>query len=138
MGKQSNVVPMGKREFKDKVFDYTFSREWSYKGEMPAVIDFYADWCAPCKQVAPILGDLSVEYEGRVKFYKINTEKDPEVAKAFGISSIPTLLFIKPGDKPFMVRGVQTARALRNSIDRIVAGEKGGFLQNILSLGRKG
>lgn len=137
MGKQNNVIPMSKREFKDKIHDYTFSREWSYKGEMPAVIDFYADWCAPCKMVAPILGDLSVEYEGRVKFYKINTEKDPEVAKAFGISSIPTLLFIKPGDKPFMVRGAQSARSLRNNIDRIVIGDKGNFLKNILSFGRK-
>jgi len=130
----SKVIAIGKREFKDKIYDYTFSKEWSYKGDSPAVIDFYADWCRPCKMVAPILGDLSEEYDGQVKFYKVNTEKDPELAKAFGISNIPTLMFIKPGEKPFMVRGAQSSRALKGYVDRIVPGEKGGFLKRLLGI----
>ena len=101
----SHVVNLGKREFKEKIYDYTFSKEWKYKGDLPAVVDFYADWCAPCKMVSPILNDLSVEYAGKINVYKVNTEKDPEVSKAFGVSSIPTLLFIAQTGKPTVVRG---------------------------------
>lgn len=129
------VITLNKREFKEKIFDYTYTREWHYKGEMPAVIDFYADWCMPCKMVAPLLNQLSQEYDGRVKFYKVNTEKDPEVAKVFGISSIPTLLFIAPTGSPTVVRGAQSIGSLRKNIDRIVQDKKdnGGFLKKLFS-----
>jgi thioredoxin 1 len=136
--KKSKVIALNKKEFKDKIFDYSFSKDWSYKGGMPAVIDFYADWCGPCKVVAPILNQLSVEYEGKVKFYKVNTEKDPQVAKVFGITSIPTLLFIEPEKNPVMVRGAQSIQSLRKNIDNILPKEKGGFLKNLLSFNRKG
>ena len=129
---------MNKRAFKEKIYDYTFSKEWEYKGDLPAVIDFYADWCKPCKVVAPIINQLSEEYDGRVNFYKLNTEKDPEVAKVFGISSIPTILFIAPGDKPFMVRGAQPKFMLRKNVEKILPGGERGFsLKNIFSIGRK-
>ena len=131
---KTKVITLNKREFKDKIYDYSYSKEWNYKGELPAVIDFYADWCRPCKMVAPILGDLAVEYDGKVRFYKVNTEKDPELAKAFSISSIPTIMFIAPGEKPFMVRGAQSARALKSNIDRILPGEKGGLLKRLLGI----
>ncbi len=122
--KSSKVITLNKREFKEKIFNYSVSKEWSYKGDMPAVIDFYADWCGPCKMVAPLLNQLSTEYDGKVKFYKVNTEKDPEVAKVFGISSIPTLLFIAPTGSPTVVRGAQPIGSLRKNIERILPGEK--------------
>jgi thioredoxin 1 len=129
-----NVITLTKREFKDKIFDYSLSKEWKYKGDIPAVIDFYADWCAPCKALAPILNDLSTEYAGKIKVYKINTEKDPEVAKAFGVSSIPTLLFIAQSGKPIVVRGAQSRQSLKSNIERILPNEGKHFLGKLLSL----
>jgi thioredoxin len=139
MGSNSgNVKLLNKREFKQKIYDYTFSKEWEYKGDIPAVIDFYADWCKPCKVVAPIIDQLSEEYEGRVNFYKLNTEKDPEVAKVFGISSIPTIFFIGMEGKPVMVRGAQPKFMLKRNIERMLPGEGKGFsLKNLFSFGKK-
>ena len=131
--KNGKVITLNKKEFKAKIFDYSFTKEWNYKGEIPAVIDFYADWCMPCKMVVPLLNQLSEEYDGRVKFYKINTEKDPEVAKLFGISSIPTLLFIAHAGNPTVVRGAQSIGALRKNIERILPDAKPGFLKRLFS-----
>jgi len=132
----SKVTTLNKREFKSKIFDYTYTREWEYKGDMPAVVDFYADWCKPCKFVSPLLDQLSMEYEGKVNFYKINTEKDPEVSKVFGISSIPTLLFIAKEGKPVVVRGAQPIGALRKNVEKILPGEKKSFLSGLFSFKR--
>lgn len=133
---RSRVVTLGKRDFKARVFDYAPGREWKFAGDRPAVIDFYADWCAPCKMVSPILDELSVEYEGRVRFYKVNTEKDPEVAKAFGISSIPTLLFAGMEGKPVVLRGAQPKQALVKQLGMILPGEKKGLLSRLFSSGK--
>ena len=91
--------------FREKVFDYKTEKEWKYKGKLPCIIDFYADWCGPCKMVAPILDELSKEYEGKIKIYKVNTEEEQELAAMFEIMSIPTMLFIAPGEEPKGVRG---------------------------------
>ena len=130
----AHVVHLNKREFKEKIFDYSSSKEWKYKGDLPAVIDFYADWCAPCRMVAPILDDLSMEFAGKIKVYKINTEKDPEVSKAFGISSIPTLLFIPQSGKPIVIRGAQSRQSLKSNIERILPKEEKRFINRLLSL----
>ena len=137
--KNGKVILLNKREFKDKIYDYSNSKDWKYKGDLPAVIDFYADWCMPCKMVAPLLNQLSKEYEGQVKFYKVNTEKDPEVARAFGVSSIPTLLFIAPTGNPTVVRGAQSISSLRKNVEKIIPSSKeaGSFLKNLFSLGKK-
>ena len=136
--KTSKVKSLNKREFKQKIYDYSFSKEWAYKGDKPAVIDFYADWCQPCKVVAPMLDQLSEEYEGEVNFYKLNTEKDPAVAKAFNISSIPTILFIPMEGKPVAVKGAKPRFILKKNIEKILPREKNGFsLKNLLSFGRK-
>jgi thioredoxin 1 len=136
--KSGKVITLNKREFKEKIFNYSVSKDWDYKGEMPAVIDFYADWCGPCKVVAPLLNLLSAEYDGKVKFYKVNTEKDPEVAKVFGISSIPTLLFIASTGNPTIIRGAQPIGSLRKNIERILPGEKEekSFLKSLFSFKR--
>lgn len=90
------------QEFKDLVFDYTKEQEWKYNGKLPAIIDFYADWCGPCKMVAPVLEELSSEYEGKLNIYKVDTEKEQELAAVFGIQSIPTFLFIPAEGQPMM------------------------------------
>ena len=83
-----------KQLFLDNIFDYEKKKEWDFQGELPCVIDFYADWCGPCKLVSPVLEELSDEYQGKVNFYKIDTEAEQELAAVFGIRSIPSLLFI--------------------------------------------
>ncbi len=88
-----------KEKFKELFFDYETEREWNYKPEVPAVIDFYADWCGPCKMVAPIFEELSNEYEGKLNVFKVDTEVERELASIFGIRSIPSLLFVPTMDK---------------------------------------
>jgi thioredoxin 1 len=109
---------LSKQDFLDKVFNYEENSDWSYKGELPAVIDFYADWCGPCKMIAPVIDDLSQEYAGRVSFFKIDTEKEQELAMAFGIQSIPSLLFIPKEGKPQMAAGALPKGTLKEIIDR--------------------
>ena len=94
-----------KQDFLDKVFDFENETEWNYKGDKPAIIDFYADWCGPCKMVAPILEELSEEYKDKLHIYKIDTDKEQELAGAFGIQSIPSILFVPVDDTPQMAAG---------------------------------
>jgi thioredoxin len=91
--------------FKQKVFNYEKNNEWKFEGDKPAIIDFYADWCSPCKMVAPILEELAKEYEGKLNIYKVDTEAEQELAAVFGIRSIPSLLFIPLNDQPQMAMG---------------------------------
>lgn len=94
-----------KESFLNKIFDYENNQDWDYKGDKPAIIDFYADWCGPCKMVAPIMEELSEEYEGLVDIYKIDTEAEQELAAVFGIRSIPSILFIPVEGQPQMAAG---------------------------------
>ena len=107
-----------KQSFLEKIFNYEENSEWKYEGELPAVIDFYADWCGPCKMIAPVIEDLSQEYDGKVNFYKIDTEAEQELAMAFGIQSIPSLLFIPKEGRPQMAAGALPKASLKEIIDR--------------------
>ena len=109
--------------FKEKVFDYVQNEEWSFKGEKPAIIDFYADWCQPCKTIAPILEELDTEFEN-VDFYKINTEEQNELAATFGIQSIPSILFIPLDGMPQMALGALPKETFREAIGQVLFGEK--------------
>ena len=91
--------------FKEKVFNYTDNKEWKFEGDLPCIIDFYADWCGPCKMVAPVLEELSSEYEGKMNVYKVDTEAQQELAQAFGIQSIPSILFVPKDGQPQMSDG---------------------------------
>lgn len=99
------VEYLTKETFKNKIFDFETKQEWDFKGELPCVIDFYADWCGPCKAVAPVLDELSKEYDGKLHIYKVNTEEQRELASAFGIQSIPSILFVPMTGDPQMAMG---------------------------------
>lgn len=105
------------QDFKDKIFDYENEQEWKYKGSLPAIVDFYADWCGPCKMIAPILEELAAEYKDRLIIYKVDTEKETQLATLFGIQSIPTLLFIPTAAQPMMQPGALPKTALKQIIE---------------------
>lgn len=111
------TVQLSAQKFKEEVFDYTNEKEWNYKGSKPAIIDFYADWCGPCKMVAPIFEELSDEYKDDITIYKVDTEKEQELAGAFGIQSIPSILFIPKEGQPMMQRGALPKNTLQKVID---------------------
>jgi len=94
-----------KETFKQKVFNFEENKEWKYEGKRPAIIDFYADWCAPCRMVAPILEELKDEYGDKLEIYKIDTEAEQELSAMFGIRSIPSLLFVPVEGQPQMAMG---------------------------------
>lgn len=103
-------------DFKEKVFDYESKKEWEFKGDKPAIIDFYADWCGPCKMVAPIFEELSNEFQ-EVDIYKVDTEAEPQLSAMFGIRSIPSILFIPTdGRQPMMQAGALPKNALEDII----------------------
>jgi thioredoxin 1 len=99
------VVHLTTQEFKEKVFNFELSKEWKYEGTLPAIIDFYADWCMPCKMVAPVLEELAQEYAGQIVVYKVDTESEQELASVFGIQSIPTILFVPKEGQPQAAMG---------------------------------
>lgn len=104
-------------DFKEKVFNYEEEQEWKYKGAVPAIIDFYADWCGPCRMVAPVLEELSEEYEGQLVIYKVNTEKEEELSSLFGIRSIPTFLFIPLSGNPMIQAGALQQKTFQEIIE---------------------
>jgi thioredoxin len=103
--------------FKTKVFNYDTNSEWKFEGELPCVIDFWAPWCGPCRMVAPVIEELSKEYEGKVDFYKVNTDEEQELAAVFGIRSIPSLLFVPKTGKPRMAIGALPKAALKDAVE---------------------
>lgn len=105
-----------KETFKTKVFDFEKNQEWKFEGTRPCIIDFYADWCGPCKMVAPILEELSKEYEGKVDIYKVDTEKEQELSAVFGIRSIPSILFVPMDAQPQMAAGALPKHAFQQAI----------------------
>ncbi len=107
---------LSKQTFLEKVFNYEQNKEWKFEGDKPCLIDFYADWCGPCKMVAPVLEELSEEYKDMVNIYKVNTEREQELAAAFGIQSIPSLLFVPMGEKPQMAMGALPKQQLVDAI----------------------
>jgi len=106
--------------FKEKVFNYETNKEWKYEGDLPCIIDFYADWCGPCKIVAPVLEELSEEYDGKMHVYKVNTEEERELAAIFGIQSIPSLLFVPKEGQPQMAMGALPKDTLKHAFKEVL------------------
>ncbi len=108
---------LNKETFRDKIFNYEKNKEWKYEGSLPALVDFWAPWCGPCRLVGPVIDELSKEYHGKVNFYKVNTEEEQELAGMFGIQSIPSLLFIPMGGEPKMALGALPKKELKKIIE---------------------
>ena len=118
------TIHLTKAEFLSKVANFeTNPTEWKYLGDKPALIDFYADWCGPCKAIAPVLEELAAEYGDRIYIYKINTETEPELSAVFGIRSIPSLLFVPMNAQPQMAAGALPKQQLKEAIDNLLLKE---------------
>lgn len=115
------TIQLTKSDFLKKVADYEKSpSEWKYLGDKPAIIDFYADWCGPCRMVAPVLEELAQKYQGKIHVYKVNTEQEEELAAVFGIRSIPSLLFAPMEGRPQIARGALPKDILEDAIEDIL------------------
>ena len=110
--------------FKEKVFNYEAGKEWKFEGDVPCLIDFYADWCGPCKMVAPILEELDKEYKGKINVFKVDTEAEQELASIFGIQSIPSLLFVPKEGQPQMAQGALPKDTFEKAIKEVLKVEK--------------
>jgi thioredoxin 1 len=113
-----------KETFIEKVFDFEKNHDWKFEGKLPCLIDFYADWCGPCKMVAPILEELSKDYEGIIDIYKVDTEAEQELAGIFGIQSIPSLLFIPMEGQPQMMQGAMPKATFKQAIEEVLLGKQ--------------
>ncbi len=113
-----------KDTFKEKVFNFEENKEWKFEGDKPCLIDFYADWCQPCKTIAPILEELQDEYKGDINIYKVNTEQEQELAGMFGVKSIPSLLFVPQDEQPQMAMGALPKDTLEKAIKDVLKVEK--------------
>ncbi len=119
------IKHLTKAEFLKKVANYeTNPNTWTYLGQRPCLIDFYTTWCGPCKRLAPVLEELAKEYEGRIDIYKVDSEKEPELAAAFGVRSIPTLLFCPMGENPQIAQGALQKEELINIFDNVLLKKK--------------
>jgi len=123
------IQQMTAKDFKNKVFNYEMEDAWNYKGELPAIIDFYADWCGPCKGLALILEELSDAYKDKLIIYKIDTEKERELSSLFGIQSIPTLLFIPLARTPMMQKGALPKKVLKEIIEEKLIAQSVGVME---------
>lgn len=113
-----------KETFLKKVFNFEENKEWKFEGDKPCIIDFYADWCGPCKIVAPILEELSEEYKGKVDIYKVDTEAEQELSAAFAIRSIPSMLFVPKDGSPQMSQGALPKHQLEEIMKETLKVEK--------------
>ncbi len=118
------IEHLTKETFIEKVFDFEKNQEWKFEGQLPCIIDFYADWCGPCKMVAPILEELSKTYEGKINIYKVDTEAQQELAGAFGIRSIPSMLFVPMTGQPQMAVGALPKDSLIQAINDVLLKEE--------------
>jgi thioredoxin 1 len=116
----SLVESLTKDSFLQKVFNYEQNKEWKFEGKLPCIIDFYADWCAPCKMVEPILQELAQEYQGKLNFYRVDTQAQQELAAAFEIQGIPSMLFVPLNDKPQMAVGFLPKKTLKKAIKEVL------------------
>lgn len=118
------TIHLTKDEFLKKVFNYETNKEWKYVGDKPALIDFYATWCGPCKMLSPILEELAAEYGDQIYIYKVNTEEEQELSAVFNIRSIPTLLFIPIEGQPQMSMGAMPKASLKEAIDKVLLNKR--------------
>jgi thioredoxin len=117
---KQNVITLNNESFKTKVFNYEDNKEWKYEGKEPAIIDFYADWCAPCRQLSPLIDEIAKEYDGKLVVYKVDTEKEKVLANKLGITGLPTLLFIPASGTPQVLMGLLPKEELIRAINEVL------------------
>lgn len=118
--KSGEVIAMNKDMFIKDVFDYQASQEWGYKGDKPAIIDLYADWCGPCRLTSPIMKSLAKEYDGKIVIYKVDVDKEKELAALFNATSIPLFVFIPMTGEPQLFRGAADKATYQKAIDEFL------------------
>jgi thioredoxin 1 len=118
------IEHLTKEKFLNRVFNYEKNKVWKFEGEKPCIIDFYADWCRPCKMVAPVLEDLAKDFDGKINIYKVDTEEEQELASAFGIRSIPSFLFVPAEGQPQMAMGALPKETFIKAFKDVLGVEK--------------
>lgn len=115
------TIHLTEQDFLKRVVDYVNNpTEWKFLGDKPAIVDFYATWCGPCKMLSPVLEELSAEYAGKVDIYKVDVDAESGIAGVFGIRSVPSLLFIPMQGNPQMVAGALPKHELKRAIEEVL------------------
>ena len=119
---EGEVVKIGNEQFKAQIMDYLKNpNEWKYAGRLPCIVDFYADWCGPCRIASPLLDELARKYKGKIIVYKVNTDQERELSQAFGISGIPAFLWVPRTGKPTMTSGIaKSPEATREQFEKMI------------------
>lgn len=110
------VLPLTTKEFKEKIWNYDSTKVWSYKGDKPVILDLYATWCPPCKKLSPILEEIQKQYGNKIQIYKIDVDKEPQLAQLFNASSIPLMIFIPKNGKPSSIAGLRPQEQIEQLI----------------------
>jgi thioredoxin len=116
----NNISQLTNETFKKVIFNYDANKTWKYEGSKPAIIDFYADWCPPCRQLSPLVEEIAKEYEGKIVVYKVNTDNEKILAQSLGISSLPTLLYIPAKGNPQITVGMMPKETLVKTVNEIL------------------
>lgn len=111
-----NIINLTTKEFKEKIWDFDKNKDWKFIGDKPVIIDLYATWCPPCKKLSPILEEIQKQYGNKIQIYKIDVDKDPQLAQLFNASSIPLMIFIPKNGKPFTVAGLRPQEQIEQII----------------------
>jgi thioredoxin 1 len=116
----AEVMQLSTESFKKLVYNFDENKEWKYEGSMPAIVDFYADWCPPCRQLSPIVEEIAKEYQGKIVVYRVNTDREKQLTESLGITNLPTLLYIPAAGKPQATLGAIPKASIIKTINKVL------------------